>query len=749
MRPTRLEQNRAMERSSRHAARAFVLLAVALVSTAPGPAAAQAVVESLGGSSFVVHESPAARLEALPSYALAPGVPRVAPSGRAPSVLPSFSREGERATVRIAFPEGTSFYGTGEVTGPLRRNGRSTVTWNTDAYGYGESAPSLYQSHPWVLALRPDGSATGLWSDSTHRCEVDTGKSRPNEVRIACEGPRSPVVLIDGKGPAEVVRELSRLTGRMSLPPRWALGWHQSRYSYAPAERVLEVARRFRKERFPLDTIWVDIDYMDGFRSFTFDPKGFPDPFGLTMALSRIGVKSVWILDPGVKADDPPGRYDVLDSGNLEDVWVRGADGKPAEGKVWPGTCRFPDFTDPAVRSWWSRLFPRFLGAGLDGVWVDMNEPAVFDVPSKTLPEESRHRGDPGMRDWAGRAQGERAAGAHARYHNVFGMQEARATRDGVLAARPGMRPFVLTRAGYLGVQRFAATWTGDNTASWEHLGWSVPMVLALGLSGQPFSGPDAGGYVGNGTEQLYRRWIGIASLLPFARGHTGKENADKEPWSYGEAAAATFRRALERRYRLLPYLYGLFREAASDGTPVVRPLFFADPADPRLRGEDASFLLGGDLLVETRASETGAFPSARPKGAWRDFDLVDADPELPRMALRAGAILPLGPPMEWSDEKPLDPITLLVALDEKGQARGTLYEDAGEGFGYEAGDWVLSRYEARREGNRVVVRVASVEGKRKKPARRLVVRVLTEGGREAIGSGKEGTPIVLELRAR
>jgi len=276
----------------------------------------------------------------------------------------------------------------------------------------------------------------------------------------------------------------------------------------------------------------------------------------------------------------------------------------------------------------------------------------------------------------------------------------ARATFAGCRTARPERRPFVLTRANHLGGQRWAATWTGDNVATWQHMDMSISGVLNLGLSGQPLAGPDIGGFTGAGSGRLFARWMGIGSLLPFARGHTGKGNIDKEPWAFGPEVEATCRLALQRRYRLLPYLYTLAREASVTGLPMVRPLFFADPADARLRDQDDSFLLGDDLLVVCRTSPDGDPPQTMPRGNWARVSIVPGDlddPELPSLYLREGAALPLGPLVEFSDEKPLDEVELLVNLDAQGVAAGRLYEDAGDGYGYRSGEYRIMRWKVDR----------------------------------------------------
>jgi alpha-glucosidase len=666
------------------------ILAVIVGVAAPSPAHAQPVGQSLpapvsGTRAVVFHASTEARNQAPPSLCLQtplrPDGPPPADWTNDATRTPVFSRVQDRAAVWLPIAEGTDLYGTGEVAGGLRRNRTRTVAWNTDAYGWARAELSLYQSHPWVLAVRRDGSAYGVLADTPERCLIDLNQG----VRFEAAGPEFPVIVIEGETPQAVIRALAALTGTMNLPPRWALGYHQCRYSYTPDDRVREIAAGFRDRKIPCDVLWLDIDYMDGFRCFTVEPNAFPDLRALDAELQTQGFRTIAIIDPGIKQES---GYHVFETGEANDVWVQTQGGAPYTGSVWPGSCVFPDFTMERARAWWGGLYGQFLSLGLDGIWNDMNEPAIFNVDGKTMPLTNVHRADPELG----------GTGTHARFHNVYGMLMSRATWEGCLAARPQQRPFVLTRASHLGGQRWAATWTGDNTASWDHLDLSISMVLNLGLSGQPLAGPDIGGFVGAGSGPLFARWMGVGALLPFARGHTGKGNIDKEPWSFGREVENTCRLALQRRYRLLPYLYTLAHEASVTGLPIARPLFFADPADTSLRAADHAFLLGDDLLVVANVAADRAVAALPPlpRGRWREVSVVDgdlADPDLPRLFLREGAALPLGPIVQWSDEKPLDAIELLVNPDTEGRATGVLYEDAGDGVGYQNREYRLTRF--------------------------------------------------------
>ena len=644
---------------------------------------------------------------------------------------------------------------------------------------YNNHAPNLYESHPWVLAVRADGTAYGVLADTTREVTIDT----TSNIMFRSDT-TFPVIVIDRGSPQDVLRELAKLTGYMPMPPKWAIGYHQSHFSYTPELEVLDIAARARQARTPIDAVYMDIDYMDHYRIFSFSPQTFADAKDLNDDLADLGLHNVWMIDPAVRAEKSVGVTRVYDSGMAQDVWVKLADGKtPYHGSQWPEqdpdkTMRtfslFPDFTSPAVRTWWSGQFKDFLAKGVDGVWNDMNEPAVFVDQPHTMPDSNRHAGDPSLPNYAGQQpQGvARASGSHVRYHNVYGMLMAESTRTAIAGAAPNRRPFVLARANFIGGQRFAAAWTGDNTANWEHLRMSIPMILNLGLSGQPFAGADIGGYRYSKDEKppltkeddgkLFARWLGIGALYPFSRAHYERNFGPpgvappgwrREPWAYPSDLVESNRRAIERRYRLLPYLYTVFYEASTTGLPVMRPLFFADPKDPQLREADESFLLGDDVLVAAQVDPTVVKVPRLPAGMWHKFGIpaddektgTDIDePNLPGLYLRGGAIHPLGPLIEYTGEKPLDPLTLLISLDDKGEASGLLYEDAGDGMEYLNGAYRLATYHARMAEGKIVV-TSTAEGQLPAPARSVAVRVFWHE-QEFAASGKEGEPISIPV---
>lgn len=645
------------------------------------------------------------------------------------SLIPQFVLTQGKAGAWLTVPEGTSLYGGGEVTGPLRRNGKTIQLWNTNNAAYSKEGGSvLYQSHPWIMGVRKDGTAFGILFDTYSKALLSCTDER---VELKSEGDLFRVFVIDRASPQAVVQGLAELTGTMPMVPRWTLGYHQCRFSYTPDSRVIEVADTFRAKRIPCDVLWMDIDYMDGFRIFTFDPKTFPDPKALNDALHARGFHSAWMIDPGAKVDPD---YVVYQSGTKEDIWVKTAKGEEYHGKAWPGMAAYPDFTSPKARDWWKGLYKDFIALGVDGVWNDVNEPEIADSPTGTMPEDNRHEGGEGL-----------PPGNHSRYHNVYGMLMVKASREGILAARPEKRPFILTRSNYLGGQRYAATWTGDNASQWEHLKLSVPMSLTLGLSGQPFSGADIGGFLENVAPDLFAHWMALGAFYPFARGHACAGTMNKEPWTMGQAVEDASRTALERRYVLLPYLYTLLQEASATGLPIMRPVFFADPKDEALRAEEEAFLIGDQLLVVPSFAQHPALP----KGIWRDLSLVtgdQADAYQARLKIRGGAILPTGKLIQHTTENALDPLTLFVCLDEQGRASGTMYWDEGDGWSFRDGNYSLQHFTAVQQGDQVRVQLADRTGRYVTENNDMaIVKVVTDQGiRQAGGNLSEGIDVHL-----
>ena len=626
------------------------------------------------------------------------------------------SPRGVRASQRL--DPRTAIYGLGEKTGRLNKRGRAWTLWNSDVPAYAADADPLYKSIPFFIQAL-DGRFCGVFFDNAYRSVFDFGQTGRNVLSFGAEGGELDYYVINGPDPKSVVRRYTELTGRIPLPPKWAIGYHQCRYSYYPEARVRYIASTFRKKHIPCDVLYFDIDYMDGFRCFTWNRRWFPDPAKLMDDLHADGFHTVAIIDPGIKNE--PG-YFVYDEGTSRQAWLTTPSGQPYVGRVWPGASVFPDFTDPAVRDWWSDLFVKFVDrCHIDGIWNDMNEPADFAGPQHTVPLDVRFDN-----------QGQPAS--HYACHNVYGMQMHRATFDGLRRARPDRRAFTLTRATFAGGQRYGAAWTGDNVSSWQHLRMSIPMVLNLGVSGMPFVGPDIGGFVGGATPRLYARWIQMASLFPYCRTHTAWPNPDQEPWSFGPQVESVARASLERRYRLLPYLYTLFEEASRTGVPIVRPVWMEFP-NWWAHHVDRSFMLGSDIFVSpvTQPFRKHDFIWL-PPGAWYDMNTglvhasgqpvpVPADLEYLPIFARAGAIIPTQSVVQHTGEQPVEPMILDVWTGE-GTATGERYEDDGISLKYQSGGFARTRLRCGRKKGVLVFGMRRAQGQLKLPLRSPLLRL-------------------------
>ncbi|HET6567505.1 MAG TPA: TIM-barrel domain-containing protein, partial [Rhodothermales bacterium] len=444
------------------------------------------------------------------------------------------SWRGDKVAVWKNKVDGEHFYGMGERAIGINRLTRKFTNWNTDAPAYKEWGDPLYSSFPFFMALRPceDGvrRAYGIYLDNSYRSEFDFGGEMLDGVDFCVYGGELVYYVIMGPDMTDVLRRYTEITGRAPLPPRWALGYQQSRWSYYPDTEVRTLVRQFRERMIPLDAVYLDIHYMEGYRVFTWDRERFPDPPGLLRDLLEDGVKVVPIVDPGIKAD---AGYAVNEDGLAQDMFVKYPDGRVYTGSVWPGACHFPDFTSPKVRSWFGGYCRQMLEDGAAGLWIDMNEPSNHRF--RTLPDIVRH-------DFEGEG------GTHAEAHNVYGLLMARATYDGMRAHASGERPFVLTRAGFSGVQRYAAMWTGDNVSDWEHLRLTTSMLLSLGMSGMPFAGSDVGGFFDSPSPELFARWIQLGAFSPLFRTHTIFHSQRQEPWSFGPAVETIARKFIELR---------------------------------------------------------------------------------------------------------------------------------------------------------------------------------------------------------
>lgn len=591
-------------------------------------------------------------------------------------------RRGEAWRHRGQLHEDERIYGLGERAAPLNlraNRNRAYRMWHYDAGGiYSTGTDPLYLCIPIYIGLQPQGSYL-IFYENTYSGTLTFDEGELAAVEF--EGGTLRYYLSIGE-PAQLLERYTGLTGRSPLPPRWVFGYHQSRWGYETEENVRAVVREFENRDLCLSAIHLDIDCKDNFRSFTIDPDRFPKIAEFNRELAEKGVRLIAIVNPGVKADRNNKLYR---EGIAQEIFCTLDDGQPVLAPVWPGMCAFPDFTNPLARHWWSRQYEYLLDLGVTGFWHDMNEPGVFTLwGDATLPRTVRH-------SLEGRG------GTHVEAHNVYGLLQARAGYEALREYRPEQRPFIVSRSGWAGLQRYAWTWTGDVETSWQGLRQTVPTVLGMSLSGIPYTGPDIGGFKGNPSPELYLRWFQVATFLPFYRTHSANNAKPRTPWGYGDLVLKSVRELLQLRYRLIPYWYSLAWEASEKGYPLVRPLFWNDWRDRALWDVDDAFLVGDAILVcpilEEGARSRDLVP---PRGHWYDFwddtpieggQTVRLDAPLDRIPLliKAGAILP----MEIEDRL----ILHLYAPVEDGTSTGYLYSDAGDGYGEKR----VERFQMRR----------------------------------------------------
>jgi alpha-glucosidase len=664
------------------------------------------------------------------------------------------------ASKRLGFDE--HFYGLGEKAARLDKRRGFFVNWNSDTPGYTEGKDPIYQTIPFYLGLQ-HGAAYGIFFDNSYRSYFDFGRSSQQRAWFGAEGGEMNYYFFYGPSLKKILSRYADLTGHMPMPPMWALGNQQSRWSYYPDTMVEEVVRQYRERDLPLDVVHLDIDYMQSYRVFTFDPTRFPNPKDFAARLGRQGVKLIAIVDPGVKYQPPAKnapagkspnpelelqnqRYYVFDEGIEKKYFQHRKNGDLFIPKVWPGDSVFVDYTLPEARRWWGDLHRAYLDNGVAGIWNDMNEPSDFvdQVGKNQLDVVSYDEGE---------------NSTHAKNRNVFALLEARATYEGLQQLRPNQRPYVITRAAYAGIQRYSTMWTGDTNSTWEALALNVPMFTSLGLSGEPFVGSDVGGFIGRGNGELLVRAYQISFLAPFCRNHKVIDGYDHEPWRFGKYYEDIIRRYLKLRYQLLPFLYTTLEEAHRTGVPLFRPLMLNYQNDENTYNLDDEFMIGEDLLVAPILKpDVTARLVYLPRGTWYDYWTnkkyeggtmvrVEAPLETVPMFVRGGAIIPLAPPMNYVGEKRLDPVTFAIYPDDKGSASTTLYEDDGLSPEYQQGAFRRTTVNVKRAVNGYVVSVGPPAGQYNPGARKFSFVIKSAPAGRVVTVADDGKARQIEIK--
>jgi alpha-glucosidase len=601
--------------------------------------------------------------------------------------------------------ENEKFYGFGEKAGDFQKRGSTMSMWNTDCQTYDKKSDPLYKSIPFFIGLK-SRKAYAIFVDSPAWSYFDMGKANENIYSYSTYKLNLDYYFIYGPEIKKVVERYTYLTGRMRMPPLWALGYQQCRWSYYPESRVKELANDFREKKIPCDVIYLDIDYMDSYKIFTVDKTKFPNMKHMTDQLKEQGFKVVAIIDPGVKIDN---TYDVYNEGVENNYFVKKPSGRLFVAKVWPGNSVFPDYFDAKVADWWSSLNKGMLDKGIAGIWNDMNEPSIFDTNGKTMKLDVLHNIN-GLNV------------EHTLVHNAYCMMENQATFKGLKKYNPDGRVFILSRSAFSGGQKYFSVWLGDNLSNEEHLKLSIPQCLNIGLSGYAFVGVDVGGFSGNPSAELYSRWLQYGVFLPLCRTHSENNTNDQEPWSFGEEYEEINKKSIELRYKLLPYLYSLFYEAHCFGSPIVRPLLFEYQDDENVYECEDQFMLGSSILIAPILEEYGDTRRVYlPKGEWYDFyndDKYDGGSILEVKAgidkipifIKAGSIIPEQKILQYVGEKHIDEIILNVYPGEC--VDNFLYEDDGNSDNYLKGDFRITDFVQYTKNNKMFLNISKPKGK-------------------------------------
>lgn len=584
--------------------------------------------------------------------------------------------------------ESENYFGLGDKPIKLNLRGKRIQNWNTDEYGFKKGCDPLYKTIPFYIGLS-GSQGYGIFFDNSFRSFFDFASERRTATSFWASGGEMNYYFIYGPQMVDVSRQYTLLTGTPELPPMWALGFHQSKWSYYPEEKVLNLAKKFRDLKIPCDAIYLDIDYMDGFRCFTWDKEKFPDPKRMVEELREKGFKTIVIIDPGIKVDED---YWVFKEGIEQNLFCRRGDRPHMKGKVWPGNCYFPDFTNPKARKWWAGLFRELIEEiKVKGVWNDMNEPAIFEVETRTFPKDVRH-------DYDGHPC------SHRKAHNVYGMQMARATLKGIKKHNKDERPFVITRSAFAGTQRYSSSWMGDNIASWEHLWVANMQMQRMSISGYSFVGSDVGGFTEHPTPELFIRWVQLGVFHPFFRVHSSGDHGDQEPWSFGEKTLEVIRKFIRLRYSLILYIYSTFYHYVRFGSPMLKPIAFVDQDDENTHFRLDEFMLGDHLMIcPIQEPNLKGRYLYLPRGQWYNFwndqlhiggveHWVDAGLDKIPLFIRPGAVIPFYPDMQYVGEKEIDILDLHIYYGQN-ETISRLYEDGGEGYDYEKGIYTIKKF--------------------------------------------------------
>ncbi len=587
----------------------------------------------------------------------------------------------KRTIFQFCKEKNTPFWGFGEKTGRFNKNGQILKMWNSDVmpempYNYmRDDYDPAYASIPFFIS-HINNVYWGFLLDNPCATFFDNGHQDKNKFYFGSYDGQSTLYIIYGPTMDHVIQKMSHLTGKIEMPPLWSLGHHQARWSYESSKAVREVIHQYHKNKIPLSSIWLDIDYMDNYKIFTWNKKSIKDYKKLINDLHKQKMALVTIVDPGVKKEY---KFPIYQEGKKLNLFCKTKEQKEFIGYVWPGKTVFPDFSLPETQKWWANKISQFLNKVIDGIWIDMNDPSTGESDSDMMLFQ-------------------RGKVEHHFYHNQYANLMAKATKNGFRENDTTKREFILTRSAYTGIHKYAAVWTGDNVSSWEHLRMCIPESLNLSLSGVSFNGPDIGGFTYHTTEQLITRWYQACFLFPFCRNHSAKWSKDQEPYRFSRQAISIMRNFINLRYKYLPYLYNLFYEHYEMGHPILRPLMY-EYNEKKYFDIGDQFFVGPNILLAPVLTEESKRTFFLPKGYWYNYfkkvwevgdKRVSAHVPFDKtvMYMRDGAIIPVLQGEEFHQPRSQDfkNTEFNIYLHQKREAQMNYYEDDGKSQDYKRG---------------------------------------------------------------
>ncbi len=586
--------------------------------------------------------------------------------------------EGHKVTTYRKLQAGERFVGMGESLGNLDRANSIVTTWNTDNYKYDDPRIPMYISIPFFMGITQN-KVYGIYYDNSFKGTFNFGTSNTRFSSVSFEGGEMDYFFIHDTSMSKILSHYTTLTGRMPLPPKWSIGYHQSRCSYYPEEQVNFIAETFRNKKIPLDCIVLDADYLQDYEPFRINIRRFPDMKAMAKRLQAKGIELTASVNPGIKIDS---SYDAYHDGLKNNIFLRYEDGELYKTEIYPNMNHYVDFTSSKARNWWIDQMKIYQDLGINGYWNDMNEPAIN---GQAMPDNV-------VFDFDGLKR------SQAEAHNLYGFLMARSSFESFKKYGGNKRPFVMTRSAFAGVQRYATVWSGDNQAKDEHILLGSLLNNTLGLSGIPFVGPDLGGYIGDGNKDLYKRWVEMGVFSPFLRNHREQFAAANEPWAYGEEAEAISKTYISFRYKLLPYLYAKFFETSQTGIPIARSLCLDNPFEPQVYNINYQyqFLFGDALLIAPLTSKEKTKAVYLPQGKWYNIytdEIMTGGREITKdypiynlpLYVKESSIIPMQSLTQSTKEMPSDTLFVHIYEGEK-ENTFTYYEDDGSTMDYKKG---------------------------------------------------------------